>query len=233
MVKWVLKSEDIVLDFFSGSCSTAHAVLELNSTNNSNNKFICVQLPQEIKETDEVFKEGFKKISDLGKERIRRVINKLKESGSSNMDLFKTEASIRDLGFRAFKLQSSNFNLWKTDIEKSSEAIIKQLELNISHISPEAVQEAILFEILLKSGFELSTQINSEDIAGKTVFSVAEGELLVCLEKELTQELIKGIAEKKPSRVICLDEGFLNNDQLKTNAVQIMKSKGVIKFQTV
>jgi len=223
----------IFLDFFSGSSASAHALIESNKLVNGNRRYINVQLPEPVEKESDAGKAGFKTIADIGKERIRRVIKRIKKEHSQKADMFTSTTSELDFGFRAFKLQPSNFNLWKMDVDKTPEAITKQLELNISHISPDAGQEAILFELLLKSGFELTTPIIKENIASKIVFSVAEGELLVCLEKELTQEAIKGIAEKKPSRVICLDEGFQNNDQLKTNAVQIMKSKGVVKFQTV
>ena len=111
--------------------------------------------------------------------------------------------------------------------------------MHVQHISPEAEQEAILFELLLKSGIPITTPIKTISLpAGKgkkigIIFSIDDNELIICLEKQLTHELIKGIAELKPQRVICLDEGFQNNDQLKTNAALIMKSNGVIKFQTV
>ena len=107
------------------------------------------------------------------------------------------------------------------------------IEEHEKHISPEATQEAILYELLLKSGFELTVPVEKLNLQGKTVYSIEEGIMLICLEKELTHELIKAIAEKQPSRVICLDEGFQNNDSLKTNAVLIMQSKGVENFRTV
>ena len=138
-----------------------------------------------------------------------------------------------DLGFRAFKLQKSNFKVWDANTAKDAEAIQQALELHVDHIDPQAEQEAILFELLLKSGFELTTPIENLTLAGKTVFSIAEGALLICLDKALTSEVIKAMAELNPSRVICLDEGFQDNDQLKTNAVLIMKSKGVNDFRTV
>jgi len=224
---------DIVLDFFSGSSSMAHAVYEANVDDSGNRNFICVQLPEPLANDSEAFKDKYVTIADIGKERIRKAIQKINSEDESDNDMFKVNLKGIDLGFKVFKLNQSNFTIWQTDVDKTPESIAKQLELNISHVSPEATQEAILFELLLKSGFELTTSIHKEALSSKTVYSVAEGELLVCLEKKLTLELIKSIAEKRPSRVICLDEGFQNNDQLKTNAVQIMKSKGVLKFQTV
>jgi adenine-specific DNA-methyltransferase len=224
--------EDIILDIFAGSATTAHAVLDLNFEDSGQRKFICVQLPEPTEEKSEAYKAGYRTIADIGKDRIRRVIQKIKKDIVANNGLFNEKAK-PDLGFKVFKLSQSNFKTWNTDVDKTPSAIQEQLFKHIDHISPEAQQEAILYEILLKSGFELTTYIEKLEIEGKTLFSIAEGEMLVCLEKDLNQELIKAIAERKASRVICLDEGFHNNDQLKTNAVQIMKSKGVVKFQTV
>ena len=115
---------------------------------------------------------------------------------------------------------------------KDKEAIKKQIELFVEHINPQSSQEDILYEILLKSGFPLTTKIEKVVLTEKTVFSVAEGSMFICLEKDLTPEVIKAMAEKKPIRVVCLDEGFKGNDQLKTNAVQIMKTRN-ITFRTV
>jgi len=221
--------EDIILDFFAGSATTAHAVLDLNKEDGGKRKFILVQLPEKCDEKSEAYKAGFKTIADIGKERIRRVIAKIKQENSQN--LFQNQL---DLGFKTFKLDSSNFKIWNTEgISPEQEALEKQLELHINHINPDSSQEDILFEILLKAGYQLSGEIKKIDLAGKNVYSVNEGAMLICLEKELTKEVIKAIAERKPGRVICLDKGFANNDQLKTNAVQMMKSKGVDDFRTV
>ncbi|MDO8445267.1 MAG: site-specific DNA-methyltransferase [Deltaproteobacteria bacterium] len=224
--------EDIALDFFAGSSTTGEAVLRLNQECPKKTKFILVQLPEPCTEDSEAYKAGYKTIADIGKERLRMVIKKIKEEHSEKTDMFKGDISSLDLGFKVFKLSKSNFNIWDSNVEKTPEALGRQLELHTSHISAEASQEAILFELLLKSGFELTTPIEKLTLEGKTVYSIAEGELLICLDKHLTNEVIKAMAERKPSRVICLDEGFQDNDQLKTNAVQIMKSKNVV-FRTV
>jgi len=224
VVKIGLGEEDVVLDFFAGSCTTSQAVLEANKELGGHRKYICVQLPEPNHEDSIQFKAGFKTISDISKERIRRVAKKIKEENP----LFES-----DLGFKSFKLKPSNFKIWDTAIERNQESLQSALDFHIDHISPKSIEEGILFEILLKAGFELTTPIQELKIENKSVFSIADGELLICLEKKLTHELIKGIAEKNPSRVILLDEGFQNNDQLKTNAVQIMKSKNVLNFRTV
>lgn len=236
ILEFTIRSEDsdsIILDFFAGSCSTAHGVMEYNAENETEIKYICVQLPEKTEEDDDAFKEGYKTIADISKERIRRVIAKIKKEQKENKTLFSERQKPQDLGFKVFKLQKSNFNIWNAGVEKTPEAIQQQLFSHVDHISPEAEQEAILYELLLKSGFEVTTSIEQLSIEGKKVFSIAEGELLICLEKQLTHEVIKAIAERKPTRVICLDEGFQDNDRLKTNAVQMMKSKGVVNFRTV
>jgi len=241
VIKISTEENDVILDFFAGSATTANAVLELNK-HGGNRKFICVQIPEINNEFSEPFKAGYKTIADISKERIKRVIEKIKkerdiEKSKNSSELFvKSDVNMRfDFGFRVYKLTQSNFKVWDTTLEKSPEVIQQKLFEHIQHISPEAQQEAILYELLLKSGFELTTVIEKLHLAGKMIFSIAEGQLLICLEKVITYDCIKEMAEKAPSRVICLDEAFTgtNADALKTNAVQIMKSKGVVNFRTV
>ena len=109
----------------------------------------------------------------------------------------------------------------------------QQLELHIDHIRDNRSADDILYELLLKSGFPLTTPVETLTLADKTVHSVAGGALFICLERELSLELIRAMAEKKPERIVCLDEGFAGNDQLKANAVQIFKTKGITSFKTV
>ncbi len=219
----------IILDFFAGSCTTAHAVLDLNKEDSGNRNFICVQLPEPTDPNSEAFKAGYKNIADIGKERIRRVIKKI---NNDNKGKLKFEESPIDLGFKVFKLAPSNFKVWNAGVEKNTEAVARLLLDHIHHISHVSREDAILYEILLKSGFELSTKIEKMKLAGKIVYSIDEGALMVCLEEKLTKELFRAIAEKNPKRFVCLDKGFQNDDQLKTNAVQTMKDKDV-KFRTV
>lgn len=223
----------IVLDFFAGSATTAHAVMALNNDEGGNRKFICVQLPEPTDEKDEAFNAGYKTIAEVSKERIRRAAAKIKAEASSNTDLLTEEKASIDLGFRVFKLQKSNFSVWDSSFTTDADQIALQLEGHVDHISPEAEQQAILFELLLKAGFELTTPIDTLTLADKTVYSIAEGALLICLEKQLTLEVMHAIADLEPSRVIVLDEGFQNNDQLKTNASLTLKSKGILDFRTV
>jgi len=227
------KENAIILDFFAGSATTAHAVMELNKEDGGKRRFICAQLPEPCDEKSEAYKAGYTTISEISKERIRRAAAKIKAEVESNTDLLTEEKAPLDLGFRVFKLQKSNFKVWDATLEKDAANIQLALEAHIDHIDPNASQKAILFELLLKAGFELTTPIETLTLANKTVFSIAEGALLICLEKELTLDLMKAIADLEPSRVIVLDEGFQNNDQLKTNASLTLKAKGIVDFRTV
>lgn len=221
------KESDIIIDFFSGSCTTAHAILDSNKEDGGDRKFIMVQLPEPTDEKSEAHKAGYKTIADIGKERIRRVIKKIEDEQKGEIQF---EEKKQDLGFKVFKLDQSNFKVWDGDPKQD---IGKNLELFVDHIDPDASQEDILYELLLKAGFPLTTKITSEIIEDKTVFSIADGSMLICLEDELTNELMRAMAKQKPMRVICLDSGFKENDQLLSNAVQIMKSEGVEDFRTV
>lgn len=273
-----LDNNDIILDFFAGSATTAHAVMDLNKEDGGNRKFICVQLPEPTDEKSEAFKAGYNTIAEISKERIRlsaiKIQEDLKQSiAQAKRELMRLNAEVAkfpddllftldrkeeyeeaqakvtaqeelirekellleklDLGFRVFKLQKSNFSVWDSSFTTDAEQIAFQLDQHVDHISPEAEQQAILFELLLKAGFELTTPIEMLTLADKTVYSIAEGALLICLEKQLTLEVMHAIADLEPSRVIVLDEGFQNNDQLKTNASLTLKSKGILDFRTV
>lgn len=213
----------LILDFFAGSGTTAQAVLELNKEDSGNRKFILVQLPEPTG------REDYPTIAEITKERVRRVIKKLNDTEAGQLPL---EAP-QDRGFRIFKLDASNFKPWDANTPKDAQTLERQLELHINHILPDRTQQDILYEILLKSGFPLTTPIETMTLAEKQVFSIAGRELLICLESELTLEVIRAIAALKPERVVCLDAGFANNDQLKANAVQIFKTQGVPSFKTV
>lgn len=215
----------IVLDFFAGSGTTAQAILDSNKQDGGNRKFILVQLPELT------MRDDYPTIAEITKERVRRVIKNLNDGRADKLDL---EGNCKqDLGFRTFKLAESNFNPWDADIKHDGETLEKQLELHVEHIRDGRSENDILYEILLKSGFRLTTTVETLTLEGKTVYSVSEGAMLVCLERELTLKLIRAIAAKKPERVVCLDQGFEGNDQLKTNAVQTFKTKGVTSFRTI
>ncbi len=220
-----VEGDDVVLDFFAGSGTTAHAVLDLNKQDGGNRKFILVQLPEPTG------REDYPTIAEITKERVRRVIKKLNDEDAGKLDL--DGASEQDRGFRVFKLAESNFLPWNAELPHDAKALERQLELHVEHIRGDRTAEDILYEILLKSGFPLTTPVETLTLAGKTVHSVAGGALFICLERALTLEVIRAMAERKPERVVCLDEGFAGKDQLKANAVQLFKTRGVTSFKTV
>ena len=214
--------DEIVLDFFAGSGTTAQVVLEINKKDNGKRKFILVQLPEPTE------REDYKTVAEITKERVRRVIKKLNDEEAGQLPMNGKQ----DRGFRVFKLAESNFKSWDAQASHDAQALAKQLELHIDHIRPGRTSQDILYEILLKSAFPLTTPVAEIILEGKSVYSVADGGMFICLEKELTLELIRAMAEMKPQRVVCLDLGFAGNDQLKTNAVQIFKNKEIV-FKTV
>jgi adenine-specific DNA-methyltransferase len=218
---------DIVLDFFAGSGSTGHAVFEQNLEDGGNRQFILVQLPEPLPKPE----ARLKTIADISKERVRRVIKKLDGEDAEKLDLDSKQKQKR--GFRVFKLAESNFKPWNADVPHDAPMLEKQLDLHVDHIRDGRTTGDLLYEILLKSGFPLTTPVEDLKLRGKTIHSVAGGALFICLERALTLELIRSMAEKKPERVVCLDEGFAGNDQLKANAVQIFKTKGITSFKTV
>ncbi len=216
--------DGIVLDFFAGSASTAHSVLEYNFSAGARSKFIMVQLPEPIDTKTVTELKNLSTIADIGKERIRRAAKKIREQNETQLDLQGKADS--DLGFKVLKLDKSNFKQWQApSAEINAEQLGEQLELHTDHIDPYATQEEILYELLLKAGFVPTSKIDTHDLAGKSVFSIDEGALLICLEDELTAELIDAVAELEPMQFICLDKGFNGNDQLKANAVQTFKSR--------
>lgn len=229
MAKIVATSpNDIILDFFAGSATTSHAVLDLNKQDNGNRKFILVQLPEPCAPESEAFKAGYKTIADIGKERIRRVISKLNTEEEGKLDL--DNAGRQDRGFKVLKLDKSNFRQWqKLEPSASTERILEQLTLHIDHIDYQATPEDLLYEILLKAGFSLTDNIETGTITGKKIFSVSGGALLLCLEESVNKELIDAIIELNPQQFICLDSAFHGNDQLKANAVQTFNAHNMQK----
>ena len=230
--------DGIVLDFFAGSGTTAEAVFDVNKETDGKRKFILVQLPESTRTQKDdgrwlessSWKAGYKTLSEVTAARVKKVIQPVVKKAENSFEFAQGEKQ----GFRQLRLASSNFSIWNAATETTTpDALAKQLELQIDHIEPGRTSEDLLYEILLKTGFPPTTPIETLTLEGKTVYGVTGYGMLICLERQLTHETIKAIAERKPNHVICLDEGFAGNDQLKTNAVLIMKSKGVTKFQTI
>ena len=225
------EKDSIILDFFAGSGTTAHSILQQNADDGGSRKFICVQLPEPTKETSEAFKSGFFTISDITKERIRRAGEKIKSE--MNDDLFSEQGKTLDIGFRAFKLDSSNIRAW----DGNPEALEDNLFNAGSNIKENRTEEDVLYEILLKYGLDLTMPIEHKEIAGKQVFNIGMGALFICLGDKLTTAIAEGIGkwkeELKPAttKVIFKDTGF--TDVEKTNSMQILKRFGIQEINTI
>ena len=205
--------EHIILDFFAGSCTTAHAVLQLNAEDGGNRQFICIQMPESCDEKSVAYKSGYKTIADIGKERIRRVIR--------NDDLKDS--------FKVFKLQKSNFKTWRGEHVRDEKELEKQLKIHITPLVDSAVTENVLYELLLKSGLSLTAEIENKG----DWFLVRDLDTTIALAMESIDEAtIKTILAANPHKFITLDHLFQNNDQLKTNTALLMEDSG-IEFQTV
>jgi len=190
---------DLILDFFAGSCTTAHSVLVLNREDNGNRKFIMVQLPEPCDEKSEAYKAGYKTIAEIGKERIRRVIKQIKkEKETKNRDnLFKSKEQKDnkqlDLGFKVFKLDSSNIKPWEAGFDNHDESLFDAVE----NIKPERSESDILYELLLKYGLDLSVPIERRNIDDKAVYIIGAGALIVCLADNISLDMVGGIAKLK------------------------------------
>ena len=220
------KGDSIVLDFFSGSASTAHAVMQLNAEDGGNRKFIMVQLPEVIDEKSEAYKAGYENICEIGKERIRRAGKKiLEEQKAKQGDLFSGEQKKLDVGFRVLKLDSSNMQ----DVYYSPEEFNEKL-LFEDNIKPDRTEEDLLFQAMIELGIELSAKIEKQEIAGKTVWNVAEGYLMACFDKEVNETAIKAIAKQHPYYFV-LRDASLATDQVADNFEQIWEeySKDTIR----
>jgi adenine-specific DNA-methyltransferase len=218
MLELVCSEDSIVMDFFAGSAPLADAVMRFSSSANAKVNYILAQLPEPTENG------AYETISDIGKERIRRAAQKVREEREGQLDLEGKDDL--DFGFKVLKLDQSNFKPWQAPSEElSADQFSQQLALHTDHIDPEASQEDILYELLIKAGFMPTEKIETLVLAGKQVFSIAEGALLICLEDQLTGELIDAVADLEPMQFICLDKGFKGNDQLKANAVQTFKSR--------
>ena len=203
--------DSIVLDFFSGSATTAHSTMQLNAKDGGNRKYIMVQIPEACGEKSEAFKSGYKTISEISKERIRRAGKKIKEENPEATDL--------DIGFRVLKIDSSNMN----EVHYTPDSISKDDLFNqVEHIKTDRSSEDLLFQVMLDWGVDLSLPIRKESIEGKAVYFVNDDDLVACFDKGIDEVLIKALAAKAPLRVVFRDDGFVS-DSVKINVEQIFK----------
>ena len=237
------RKTDIVLDFFAGSATTPHAVMQLNAEDAGSRKCISIQLPEPCDEKSEGFKAGYKTIAEISKERIRRAAAKIK---GDNPDYNG------DLGFKAFKLDSTNIKPWEVDFDMTE----RTLEDFISNIKPARREEDVLYEILLKYGLDLTLPIDEwimdngklimkeerhsqlSTLNSQLVYSIGMGALIICLADSISLDVVEGMAKLKEElnpeimRVVFKDSGF-KDDVVKTNAVQILKQAGIVDVKSI
>ena len=221
LVSYRNTSDDIFLDFFSGSATTAHAVMNLNAEDGGHRKFIMVQLPEPTDKKSEAYKAGYKNICEIGKERIRRAGDKIKaEAGDKAADL--------DIGFKVFKLDSSNLQKWKPQPDD----LVMTLQQATDNFLPDRTEQDVLYEIMLKMGLELTCQIEEEQAAGETVYIIGGGALMICLGRNITTAVAEAVVklheeyESELWQVVFRDTGFAS-DMDKTNVKETLKVAGL------
>ena len=194
----------IIIDFFSGSATTAHAVMKLNAEDGGHRKFIMVQLPEKTDEKSEAYKAGYKNICEIGKERIRRAGKKVKEEAGEN-------AKDLDIGFRVLKLDSSNMEEVYYTPDKFELSLLDNL---VDNIKPDRTSEDLLFQVMLDLGIELSSKIERKEIAGKEVFSVDDNYLLACFDREVNETTIEEMAKLYPTHLVIRDASAASDNVL-------------------
>ena len=212
-----ISRDSLILDFFSGSATTAHAVMQLNAEDGGKRKFIMVQLPEATDEKSEAYKAGYKNICEIGKERIRRAGKKIKEEHPEAKDL--------DIGFRVLKLDSSNMeDVYYTPAEFSQQLLFA------NNIKEDRTDEDLLFQSMIDLGISLSAKIEKTEIAGKTVWNVEDNYLLACFDEDVNETTITEIAKAQPYYFIMRDSS-LANDNVADNFEQIFQhySKDTIR----
>jgi len=224
-------ADEIVLDFFAGSAPFGHATMTQNDEDNGNRRFILVQLPESLSKDE----PNLNTISDMGKSRLREVSKTLEQKRQKRSRDEETklpgigeDVPNLDFGFKVFKLDASNIKPWDADFDNLETALFDAVE----NIKPDRTEADVLYELLLKYGLDLAVPIDNREVAGKTVYIIGAGALIVCLAKNITLEVVEGIAalkeELKPEvmRVVFKDSGF-SDDVVKTNAVQILRQAGI------
>ena len=212
---YIVDKDALILDFFSGSATTAHAVMQLNAEDGGNRKFIMVQLPEETAEDSEAYKDGFKNICEIGEERIKRAGEKIKEEHPEVADTL-------DTGFRVFRLDDSNFN---PGVKASpSEYNQQQLDLFANNIKSDRNDLDLLFGSILAWGLQLDLPMETEEVDGCKIYTVNEGDLVACFAEKVTDKVIEAMAEKEPLRVLFRDSCF-DSDDKKINIFETFKQK--------
>ena len=250
MVSIASKNDDIILDFFSGSATTAHAVMQLNAEDGSNRRFILVQIPELCDEKSEAYKAGYKNICEIGKERIRRAgkkihqelgmsaafdlataitIPELEDEMNESCEQKMDSAKNLDLGFRVFKLDTSNLKTWDaTPIEDEQlDLLYQRMNSMIHRVKPERTDLDMIYEIMLKLGVPLTYSVTPFSINNKSVYGVGDDcLLLVCLAEDVQPEDVEQMTEYAPAKIIISRDSFAD-DTAMANAYYILRDHGI------
>ena len=224
LIEIVGTKNEIVLDFFAGSGSTAHAIMELNNEDDGNRKFICVQIPEKVDEKSSAYKYGFKTIFDIGKSRVEKVIEKLskeQKEKSKQKKLTEDKGVNLNLGFKVFKLDKSNYKIWEKYEGQDSKELKKQLELFKTPLISGYKNDDVIYECIIKEGYSLNSKIEKADVKLNKVFKVTDGDLFfyISLDQEIKDGTIDELKLKKENMFICLDEA-LNDSKKKNLSIQ-------------
>lgn len=223
LVQTFTNKKDIILDFFSGSATTAQAVIEQNEEDHGTRKYILVQIEEKCDPDGEAFKAGFKTICEIGKERIRRAGKQILSAGGGQLEMSETQpepGTPVDVGFRCLRLDESNMKPVYYTPEETQQQDLFSL---VDNVKPDRTPEDLLFQVMLDLGVLLSSPIEVKEIAGKKVFNVAEGFLLACFDHDVTEETVKAIAQMKPYYAVFRDSSMAN-DSVATNFDQIFET---------
>ena len=231
LMKTMSEKDMLILDFFSGSATTVHAVMQLNAEDGGDRRFIMVQLPEVCGEKTEAYKAGYKNICEIGKERIRRAGEKIKaqiEEENAQLKIDEEPKKVPDIGFRVFKLDSSNLKKWQPDYDDLEKTLLDSIENYVEGRS----ELDVVYEIILKMGLDLTYPVDELDVNGRKIYSVAFGALMICLDDHITKEIADGMIslyqEYQPElwKVVFRDNGF-ENDSAKTNIKEQFKAAGL------
>ena len=212
-----LDQNDVILDFFSGSATTAHAVMQLNAEDGGNRRFIMVQLPEISAEKSEAARNGYPNICEIGKERIRRAGQKLIEAGK---DI--------DTGFKVFRLDNSNLKLWDdTPIENGDlDSLFARMDGIIDNLKPGRCEDDLVYEILLKMGYPLTADVAFMEMDGLTVYTVEQNSMLICLQPGVTAEVVEKLAALGPQKIVLAENALADNSAM-SNAHYLLENLGI------
>ena len=217
----VSSGDDIICDFFSGSATTAHAVMEANADDGHHRQFIMIQLPERLDENSEAFKAGYETICQIGEERIRLAGKKIREEQMSKQtDLFNVKSQKLDAGFRVLKLDSSNM---KDVYYKPSDVTNDLFARTEDNIKEDRTDEDLLFQVMLEMAIPLSAKIRSEEICDRKVLVVDDNYLIACFDRDITDEVVTDIAKRKPQYFVMRDSSAVD-DSVITNFETIFQT---------